>query len=278
MAITLCIIVVLKTGLLITGTLPMRTGLAAETMTATLFCSLFATRYMFGEKRALAWWSALAAIPVIALTRTGIVATGMSLALTFAPMKIFKRIILIILLCVIGYNIFYTERMQQKMFYSGRGTFGDIQRDNPNFATTGRFHLWEMMKYQIEKKPWFGHGANASETFVRAVTGGLTHPHNDWLRLRYDYGYIGTIIFAFCLLFQLLNALKRGRMFTEEIRILFYTGATSIFVFVLFMFTDNIILYAAFFGNLQFTILGLAYAARATLSDEKVKGRYISGE
>jgi hypothetical protein len=30
------------------------------------------------------------------------------------------------------------------------------------------------------------------------------------------------------------------------------------------MFTDNIILYAAFFGNLQFTILGLVYAAQKT--------------
>ncbi len=29
------------------------------------------------------------------------------------------------------------------------------------------------------------------------------------------------------------------------------------------MFTDNIIPYAAFFGNLQFTLLGLAYAAHA---------------
>jgi hypothetical protein len=30
------------------------------------------------------------------------------------------------------------------------------------------------------------------------------------------------------------------------------------------MLTDNIILYAAFFGNLQFTILGLAYGSLKT--------------
>jgi hypothetical protein len=36
------------------------------------------------------------------------------------------------------------------------------------------------------------------------------------------------------------------------------------------MFTDNIVLYAAFYGNLQFTIIGLAYAAEKHSRLEKV--------
>jgi hypothetical protein len=37
------------------------------------------------------------------------------------------------------------------------------------------------------------------------------------------------------------------------------------------MFSDNIILYAAFFGNLQFTIMGIAYAAYARMEQKEVQ-------
>jgi O-antigen ligase len=261
LAIALCIVVGLKSGLLITGVLPKVTGLAAEVMVATLLCSLFASRYGLGEKKALTWWWALAGVPFIALTRIGIVAAGLTLPLTFTPLNRFKRILILVLIGTIELGIFYMPRTQEKMFYSGRGTLAELKLDNPDFATSGRSYMWDMMKPQIENEPLLGHGANASEVFVSVLTGGLAHPHNDWLRLLFDYGYLGTFIFAFCLLWQFLHAVKRAKSTTGETRLLFYAGASSFLIFVLFMFTDNIILYAAFFGNLQFTILGLAYAA-----------------
>jgi hypothetical protein len=51
----------------------------------------------------------------------------------------------------------------------------------------------------------------------------------------------------------------RARKLQGEKRLLAYAGAGSFITFSLFMMTDNIILYAAFFGSLQFTIIGLAY-------------------
>lgn len=137
----------------------------------------------------------------------------------------------------------------------------EVGPDNPDLATSGRKALWEKLETEIDNAPYFGHGANASEPFVSMLTGGLTHPHNDWLRLLYDYGYFGAMVFAFCLIAQVLHILKRAKNAKGEARILLYAGASTFISFVLFMFSDNIILYAAFFGNLQFTILGLAYAA-----------------
>jgi O-antigen ligase len=136
---------------------------------------------------------------------------------------------------------------------------------NPNFFTTGRSRLWDLMEEEIKIKPIWGHGANASEDFVLSVTWGtLTHPHNDWLRLLYDYGFIGTSIFAICLVGQAIHLLRRAPRTFGESCVLLYAGASSFLPFVLLMFTDNIILYAAFFGNLQFTIIGLVYAAQKT--------------
>ncbi len=164
-----------------------------------------------------------------------------------------------------GVAFFYTERMQRKMFYSGQGTIGEVRFGNPDFFTAGRSRLWDLMIEEIKTKPVWGHGANASEEFVLSVTWGtLTHPHNDWLRLLYDYGLIGASVFAFCMASQVIHLLKRTKKHFGESNILLYAGASSFLPFVLLMFTDNIILYAAFFGNLQFTIIGLVYAAQKT--------------
>lgn len=261
MAICLYAVVILKTGMLVTGSFPEATGLAPEVMTGALLCALFATNYAVGEKSALRWWAALAAIPVIALTRMGIIAAGASLLGTFAPMKIKKRFMFIVLIALLVSPIFYSERVQKKMFYSGEGTLSEASFDNPDFRTSGRKNVWDAMKYEINKEPWFGHGANSSESFVSMLTGGLVHPHNDWLRLLFDYGYFGTIVFGACMALQIYHVLKRARRAAGKTRTLLYAGASAFIVFVLFMFTDNIILYVAFYSNFHFTILGIAYAS-----------------
>jgi O-antigen ligase len=233
-------------------------------MTGSLLCCLFAANYSFGRARDLIWWSAFAIIPVIALTRMGILAAGVSLPLTFAPLNFAKRFVFIFLIFIAGLFVFSTERVQQKMFYGGSGTIQDVRLENPNFATSGRTVMWDALRYEIGKEPWFGHGANGDEVFLFRLFNANTQPHNDWLRLTYNYGYIGVILFGITLLMQLFHAFTRGRNSSGETRTLFYVGASSFLIFSLFMISDNIIYYAAFFGNLQFTILGLAYAAHNT--------------
>jgi len=155
--------------------------------------------------------------------------------------------------------------MQAKMFYSGQGNIKDVRFGNPNLFTAGRSRLWDFMLEEVKVKPIWGYGANASEEFVLSVTfGTLTHPHNDWLRLLYDYGFVGISVFVFCLVAQVIHLLRRAKNVSGESRILLYAGASSFLPFALLMFTDNILLYAAFFGNLQFAIIGLVYAAQKT--------------
>lgn len=163
--------------------------------------------------------------------------------------------------------MFYDSNVQQKMFFSGSGSLQDLSIDNPDFRTSGRLYLWKIILEKADERPWFGYGANASELLVERLThGAITHPHNDYLRIRYDYGYVGFIIFFICIIMQMVHALKMAKITVGDTQILFYTGATAFIPFIAIMFTDNIILYAAFFGNLHFTILGMAYAAHNTQS------------
>lgn len=263
LAVGLWVVVALKTGIYLTGKLPDITGLAAEVMTSSLLGTYFVASHVLVRRRDIAWWAGMTIIPVVAMTRTGIAISGLSYPATFAPLRQSRRVALLLVIAMMGFALFNTERVQQKMFFSGHGSIADLSLSNPDFRTTGRSTMWNAMTPEIEKKPLLGYGTNATEPLVSALTGGLVHPHNDYLRFLYDYGYIGTFIFICCLLAQLWHALVQARRSSGTEKSLFYAGASSFLVFILFMFTDNIVLYAAFFGNLQFTMLGLAYAAQA---------------
>jgi O-antigen ligase len=259
-SILIFIIVLIKSGMALTFTLPEITGLAAEVMTAILFCSIFASLYLSNkEVRNLFYWSMLAVIPVIALTRTAIIVAASTIHLSMVEIKFSKRIIMLIITCSLVLILFSTDRVQKKMFFSGEGEMSDIFTDN--FRTSGRYNIWEWMKIEIENKPYFGHGTDASGKFVKVLTGGLEHPHNDWLRLAFDYGYVGTCIFILTIILQIYHLFRSSKLATFNSKILLFASASSFVSMAMMMYTDNIILYAAFFGNMQFTIMGLAYAA-----------------
>ena len=44
-------------------------------------------------------------------------------------------------------------------------------------------------------------------------------------------------------------------------RLLLLAGASAFIPFAILMYTDNILVYVSYFGNLQFAILGLGYGA-----------------
>jgi len=200
-------------------------------------------------------------LPVFAAARAGIVANAVSLPLVLAPLKPKLRLACMAAMLLAGFAVFHTSRVQQKMFYSGHGDLTDLRWDNPDLETSGRAHIWAALAESIPEAPWFGHGANASESYVIALTGGIAHPHNDWLRIAYDYGLLGTALLLVTLIAQIRHTLGIARQSTGPIRLCAYAAASTFIPFAFYMLTDNILLYAAFFGNLQFALLGLTYSA-----------------
>lgn len=247
-------------------------GFAAGSMTAVILACWFAARYASGERRALIWWFLLALVPIIALTRMTMLAAAITLPLTLAPLKWRSRLAMLAVLAIAGLAVFQTERVQAKMFYNSRGTLEEAARgflaslqgkeasvELGAFAQTGRVVVNAALLKGIAEAPWLGHGTNASEAM--AMQYGQAHPHNDWLRLRYDYGLLGTLLFAASLVGQVRHAVRLARRVGGEAAICLYAGASAFLPMALLMLTDNVILYAPFFGNLQFMMLGLGYAA-----------------
>ncbi|MFM2074945.1 MAG: hypothetical protein RJB34_1250 [Pseudomonadota bacterium] len=261
-----------STGLLVSGRLADTTGFAAGAITASLLATWYAARYSGKDHRALYYWAALALVPVLANTRTGMVAVALTLPLTLCPLPMKKRLLAVLALAVAGALLFQTERIQSKMFFSGQGTLADVvagvaglfggeQATSGNFATSGRKSMNDALVAKLDQSYWFGFGANTTEAVSLAIAG-VTHPHNDWLRLWYEYGLLGLLIFAAAMLMQMRHAYRGAhRNRSSPAALLLYVGAGSFIPMAIFMGSDNVMLYAAWFGNLQFAILGLGYAA-----------------
>ena len=152
------------------------------------------------------WFAVVAAlVPLITVNRASVVALLYVLALGFFPLKLRMRIGILTASVVLGLVIFDLETVQSKMFFSGQGTLMDLVPGNADLRTSGRQIIWEHLLDLSFESPLFGHGANANEIVVDELTGGVKHPHNDWLRIVFDYGFLGAVAFAGAIILQLVD-------------------------------------------------------------------------
>lgn len=75
----------------------------------------------------------------------------------------------------------------------------------------------------------FGMGIGHADAVVRNAVG-LTNPHNDWLKLRFDYGYVGLAVFAW-LFYRLFRDSRLGLIMLVYTSILFITDNVFVYVF-----------------------------------------------
>jgi hypothetical protein len=105
----------------------------------------------------------------------------------------------------------------------------------------------------------FGSGAGAANAAATAVTDGtLTLPHNDWLKIRYDYGIVGSIaltVFLAC-------------MYSSSA-----VGASLMLTIAVMMITDNVFVYLYY----QFVLaLLLLYAGEWETGASRLPWRSLS--
>jgi len=232
----------------------------AESISALLLGSLFLVRFLIDRHWASgALWAAVSLVPVLTVSRAATAAAVLTAPLALAPLPLKRRVCLAVALAVAGFAVFSTASFQQKMFFSGSGQLTDILDQGANLQMSGRSVLWLTLLQGVPDSPWFGHGANASEALLLDVAG-LSHPHNDYLRILYEFGVLGLVLFGVAV-GGTIFALLRLETPLPQFRWWKYALASSFVPYLLIMFTDNVLLYAAFFGNLQFALIGFYVAA-----------------
>ena len=238
-------------------------GFATGAIASLIFQTYFLCSYLtVGRKHSdLIHFLVALAMPVICANRGPILGSLALCLLVVAPLPLAKRVAIGAAALLIGVFAFYMPKMQYKMFYSGQGTLADLRADNPDFNWSGRQALWELLDEGMKEKPWLGQGANASAEVARQVTFEKRELHNDWLRIRYNYGRVGIILFAVTMALQVFLAYRRGRRAPPDARALLSAGASCCIPFAVVMDVDNILVYCQYFTAPHFLLLGYGYAA-----------------
>jgi O-antigen ligase len=229
----------------------------AESISAVFLFAVFAGLAAAGNRRLLPYAIFAAAIPVFTVNRAAIATCLYVVVFGFSAIRLKYRALLGIGGIVLALAAFQLESVQQKMFFSGEGTLADLSPSNPNLRTSGRQLVWDYLFERAIESPMFGHGANASEPEVENLTEGvIAHPHNDWLRIFFDYGLIGLGAFAFGLFSLLHRVLRAMKASVGMDKTLFAAAATSLVCFAIMMITDNVIVYTAYLTSPLFLFVG----------------------
>lgn len=134
----------------------------------------------------------------------------------------------------------------------------------------GRSSYWRATLESFAESPWIGKGAGSSQILISSRWGrwGVSHPHNDYLRLLHDYGAIGLGLWLLglgCVTWRIWRAwMRNDRKCPTEAR-LHMTAFLSLVAMSLAMITDNTVVYAfamAPLGVVVGTSLGLVSSGR----------------
>jgi len=235
--------------------------LAAESMTTTVLAWIFIHHYfLFRKKYALLLFVLMLSVPILSTSRTATAVSISAIVLTLVPLNLKLRLVLLCCLAVVAAAVFSSPAFKNKMLVQG-AKIGGTTEFKDVVQTSGRLKAWDMLIDEIPNALWLGHGSNSTQTFLQAQIDSFDHPHNDWLRLLYEYGLIGTALFLVTVLIQVRTLIRMAKASVSmHGRFACYTAASLFIPFCILMITDNIILYAAYFGNIHFILIGLSYA------------------
>ncbi len=159
---------------------------------------------------------------------------SMLLFLPFSALGVGRRLVLVIggSLCVGLFAIIFADALITR--FLGGGAPGN-EGEALNFM--GRLVYWELGAEVLEPSPIIGRGLGTGIIFMldAKIPGNIRAPHNEYLRLLVDGGFIGLTLFLAGFV-ALLRGQTRGK--PKPIRVMAWTGALVLAVFSL---TDNAI-------------------------------------
>lgn len=170
------------------------------------------------------------------------------------------RFLMMVVAMILGVAAFNTSIIQDRFFtkkygFSGTGSLDDIF--SGKFDSAGRFQAWPIILEKSAETPWFGHGVGQSAPFVYSVWAPMDKPHNEYLKMLYDGGYIGLGLFVFGLVLTLANLYRilratKNRNWVTSAAIMGWIGL------ILMSIVDNPLVYGNNFMHPLFVLVGAA--------------------
>ncbi|HVU88295.1 MAG TPA: O-antigen ligase family protein [Pirellulales bacterium] len=162
----------------------------------------------------------------------------------------------VVALGFVGVGLFYTPIIQKKFFESGSG--GITEAFSGDFAGAGRFEAWPEIWKEAWTHPLLGAGVGSAYDFVPQVWEDIFHVHNDYLRVFFELGIVGEVIFVFAMLWQLVFLYRHTQIARGLTRSTFVAAFMGWCALMISSGSDNTIIYNIYFTNLLFALIGAA--------------------
>ena len=242
---------------------------AAVPMIFSVAFSIFVALYFISrEKRYLLYAGILFLAPVIDVTRMGILALAAIFIFHFANLSLKGKILFGGIGIIVFMMVFNSKSFQEKTFYSGQGSLSDLTinyYENTEIRSSGRISWKKALEPGLKAEPVWGNGPRADNAYLTKISrkrGG--EAHNDYLSVRFNYGYVGLALLLFGFASSFISLFKLSKKHRESHYIwLISTSTLTLYIsFLMFMFTDNILKYTIYFPNYFFAMIGIVYSLK----------------
>jgi hypothetical protein len=244
-------------------------GSATAVMLFSFAVSLLAAFYFMTKQLKYLWYiGILFLVPVFEVTKMGIAATATVFIFHFANKKITGKIIFGAVGALVLLLVFNTKRFQEETFQKGKGDLSDLSLDyynNSKIKTSGRTTWKKALEPGLKAAPVWGNGPRSDNAYLIKITGLKSgEPHNDYLAVRFNYGYVGLTLLLFGFVTSFISLYRISVRYSKNAYIwLLSTSSLTLFIsFLMFMYSDNILKYTIYFPNYFFGMMGIVYSLK----------------
>jgi O-antigen ligase len=237
-------------------------------ITLCLMAAVLAPHVMTGQRRDTVLWLCCVGMCAWSAFRGTIGTCIMTLPLTPARISLNKRLAALLCMGALGLAVFAVPQVRQKMLRnSGHDKLRELAWSPGDTYSSGRFFMWELYLQEAWNRPLIGHGGSSSYTFGMKANE-WDHPHNELIRVFFDYGVVGLVLLGIPFLYTFRFALRWTRHAPSAFLRDAWASACGGFIAMAQLgLTDNVILYLSFFGCLLFGLIGGACGASARDDD-----------
>lgn len=211
-----------------------------------------------------------ACVPLLTLSRLPLVLSALLIIMIGlrSDRPVIATVVRGLVVAAIVFTVFSVYTPLQERFIDNDGTsLGGFQ-----VGTSGRTTIWAALLDQTSRSTkLFGLGAGASEHFVLQQFGGISQPHNDYLRMYVDFGQIGLVLFVASLIVIAMGAMRRWLIARNSEQAAIHLAALMlILITAAYAYLDNVIVYS-FFMTPVGLVVGVSLAMRGRSKEVEAK-------
>lgn len=187
--------------------------------------------------------------------------------------RLLPKAVILSVVFALGLLVFYSPTFQERTFGPEGGSVADVV--NGEFESAGRLETWPRIWEEAREHVILGAGVGQAGKFVSRVWPGTDKPHNDYLRIVFEQGVVGLLLFLAVVGLQVYRLREQIPSCRGELRWAFAAAYLGLVMLLLIAFTDNPITYGVWYTHSLFAVLGAAYGVRSRAAPRGSEAAWI---